>query len=266
MSKYKLGIVLSGGGARGIAHLGVLDALQKHGIEPDVVSGSSIGAIVGCFYTAGLEPNFILEEIKKEKFTRFFSWSLPLNGFLDLDYMHAWFSKHVSEDNFNALKKPFFISVTNLNSGKNEIISEGPLFDFVIASSTIPLIFKPRIINDNMYADGGILNNMPAIAIRDICETVIGVNINHSGPLKKIHGMKEIVERSLRLVIESNIKENMSVCDIMIQPEKMKGISTFEFRRADEIYQIGFDATEEMIPEIRATLGHIIPQITSDAS
>ncbi|MBE0663557.1 MAG: patatin-like phospholipase family protein [Bacteroidales bacterium] len=262
MRKYKLGIVLSGGGARGIAHLGVLDALHKHGIEPEVVSGSSIGAIVGCFYAAGVEPSFILDEIKKEKLTRFFSWSFPLSGFLDLDYMQEWFAKHISEDNFRALKKPFFISVTNLNSGKNEIINEGPLFDFVIASSTIPLIFKPRIINNNTYVDGGILNNMPAIAIRDFCDTIIGVNINHSGPLEKIHGMKEIVERSLRLAIESNIKENMRVCDIMIQPEEMKGISTFEFRRADEIYQIGFDATEEMMPEIRNKLGQSHSEIS----
>lgn len=255
MSKYKLGIVLSGGGARGIAHLGVLDSLHKHGIEPDVVSGASMGAIVGSFYAAGHEPKFILEEVKKEKLTKFLSWSLPGDGFLDLDYMEALLAKHISKDDFSALKKPFFVSVTNLNSGKNEIINQGLLFDYVIASSSIPVIFKPRMINDNTYVDGGILNNMPAVAIRDICEKIIGVNINHSGPLEKIHGMKEIVERCLRLAIESNIKENMSACDIIIQPEKMKGISTFDFRRADEIYQIGYDATEEMMPEIFSKLG-----------
>lgn len=255
MNKYKLGIVLSGGGARGIAHLGVLDALQKHGIEPDLVAGTSIGAIVGSLYAAGLEPKFILEEIKKEKITKFLSWSLPGDGFLDLEYMEELLSKHIGENSFSALKKPLFISVSNLNTGKNEIISQGSLFEYVIASASIPIVFKPRIINGQTYVDGGLLNNMPVLAIRELCDRVIGVHVNHSGPLEKINGMKEIAERCLRLAIESNIKENMKACDIVIQPDKVKEFNTFDFRKADEIYQAGFDTTEAMMPEIIAKLG-----------
>ena len=250
MSKYKLGIALSGGGARGIAHLGVLDALKKHGIEPDVIAGTSIGAIVGCLYASGLEPMFILEEIKKERLSKFLSWSLPGDGFLDLDYMEELLSKHISSNDFSVLKKPFFVSVSNLNTGKNEIISEGKLFEFVIASATIPVIFKTRLINNQVYVDGGLLNNMPALAIRELCDKVIGVHVNHSGPRDKVSGIKQIVERCLRLALESNIKDNKVACDAFIQPDKVTEFDTFDFRKADQIYKTGFDYTDEMIPHI----------------
>jgi len=257
MNKYRLGIALSGGGARGIAHLGVLDALHKHGIEPDIISGTSMGVIVGCFYAAGLEPKLILEEIKKERLSKFLSWSLPGDGFLDLDYMEELLSKHISSNDFSALKKPFFVSVSNLNSGKNEIISEGKLFEFVIASSTIPVIFKTQLINNQVYVDGGLLNNMPALAIRELCDKVIGVHVNHSGPREKVSGIKQIVERCLRLALESNIKDNKVACDVFIQPDKVTEFDTFDFRKADQIYRTGFDATEEMMPDILEKLERI---------
>lgn len=250
MSKYRLGIALSGGGARGIAHLGVLEALNKHGIEPDVISGTSMGAIIGCLYAAGLEPKFILEEIKKEKLSKFLSWSLPGDGFLDLDYMAELLSKHINSNDFSALKKPFFVSVSNLNSGKNEIISEGKLFEFVIASATIPVIFKTQVINNQVYVDGGLLNNMPVLAIRELCDKVIGVHVNHSGPRDKVSGIKQIVERCLRLALESNIKDNKLACDVFIQPDKVTEFDTFDFRKADQIYKTGFDSTQEMMPDI----------------
>lgn len=255
MSKYSLGIALSGGGARGIAHLGVLDALHKHGIEPNVVAGTSMGAIIGCFYAAGLAPKDILEEIKKEKLSKFLSWSLPGDGFLDLDYMEELLSKHISSNNFNALKKPFYVSVSNLNSGKNEIISEGKLFEYVIASATIPVVFKTKLINSQVYVDGGLLNNLPVLAIKSVCDKVIGVHVNHSGPREKVSGIKQIVERCLRLALQSNIKENVEASDVFIQPDDVKEFDTFDFRKADLIYQSGFDATEQMMPDIMQKLG-----------
>jgi NTE family protein len=253
--KYNIGIALSGGGARGIAHLGVLDALHKHGIEPEVVAGTSMGAIVGCFYAAGLEPKKILEEIKKEKLSKFLSWSLPGDGFFDLEHIEELMTRYIGENDFKALKKPLFVSVSNLHSGKNEIISQGPLFDYVIASASIPIVFKPRIINKLSYVDGGMQNNLPVLAIRDICRHVIAVHVNHSGPLEKIAGMKEIAERCLRLVIESNIRDSVEACDILIQPENVKNFFTFDFRKADALYKTGFDACENMMPEIIEKLG-----------
>lgn len=255
VSKYKLGIALSGGGARGIAHLGVLDALLKHGVNPDVVAGASIGAIVGCLWTAGLEPKYILKEIKKESLSKFISWKLPGDGFFDLEYMEELLGKHVKRNDFSALKKPFFVSVSNLNSGKSEIISKGKLFEYVIASASIPIVFKPRVINKKTYVDGGLLNNLPVLAINKICRKVIGVHVNHSGPLEKVSGVKEIAERCLRLAVESNIHENIKASDVFIQPIGVKKFNTFDFRKADEIYQIGFDSTEEMMPAIMKKLG-----------
>jgi NTE family protein len=255
MNKHKLGIVLSGGGARGIAHLGVIDALHDHGIEPDLVAGTSMGAIIGCFYAAGLKSDLILKEIKKEKITKFLSWSLPGDGFFDLEHMEELMEKHIGKNDFKALKKPFYISVSNLNSGKNEVVSKGPLFEFVIASASIPIVFKPRVINGKTYVDGGLQNNLPVLEVRDMCEKIIAVDVNYTGTMQKIDGMKEMAERCLRLVVETNIWKSIEACDVFIQPEETQYYSTFDFRKADEIYKMGYTSTKGMMEEIKEKLG-----------
>jgi len=248
--KYELGISLSGGGARGIAHLGVLESLKNHHLEPGIISGASMGAIIGCLYAAGYEARFILEEIKKEKLSRFLSWSLPGDGFLDLEYMEELLAAHIDKNDFSALKKPLFVSVSNLNTGLSEIISKGPLFEYIIASASIPIVFKPRIINNQTYVDGGLLDNLPSTAIRNKCKRLIGVDVNQCEPTDHINGIKEIAERCLRLGVECNVKENLKACDFVIVPKGIQEYYTFDFRKADDIFKIGFDYTEKIIGQI----------------
>ncbi len=245
--KYKIGIAFSGGGARGIAHLGVLDAMHDRGIEPQVIAGTSMGAIVGCFYAAGYTPKEILEEIKKEKITKFLSWKVPGDGLLDLENMEQLLRSKIPTDDFSALRKPLYVAVSNLNSGEYEIIHSGPLFKFIIASASIPIVFKPILIDGNLYVDGGLLRNLPAKELRGISEKIIGVNVNLSAPMKRISGIKQIAERCLRLGIESNMREDLEACDLVIRPLTVHKFNTFDFRKADAIYQVGYEAMAKTI-------------------
>lgn len=249
-SRMKFGITLSGGGARGIAHIGVLDALEKYGIQPQIISGTSMGAIVGVFYASGYSPKKILEIVASRKFHKLINWHMPFSGLIDMDKVLEIMTELIDFDDFSALKKPFYCAVTNLNSGMVEIKSEGKLFQWVLASASIPVVFEPQIIDGQTYVDGGLLNNLPAEAIRDKCQILIGVHVNHNGPEKDMKGMMTIAERCFRLGISQNVEDSKKICDFIIEPPSAREFSTFNFNKADEIYQMGFNETEDLILKI----------------
>lgn len=247
---YKFGIALSGGGARGILHIGVLEALRKYGIHPEIVSGTSAGALVGVLYAAGLEPLHILDLIKNARMHRMIKWKVPKNGLFDMKKLRVLLEQHVGADDFSALKKPFYCAVTNLNSGLPEIKSSGPLLQWVLASASIPVIFEPQIIDGITYVDGGIFDNLPVGCIRDKCRFLVGVHVNHNGEEHNIEGFKAIAERAFRLSIAKNVEASLGVCDFVIDPPQTRKFNTFDFSKADEIFQIGFEETESRILEL----------------
>ena len=247
---YKFGIALSGGGARGIVHIGVLEALHKYGIRPEIISGASMGALVGVFYAAGFEPRQILELVKTNKTMKLFKWQLPSSGLIDLKKLQSILEKHIGIDDFSALTKPFYCSVVNLNSGHSEIKSSGKLFQWVLASASIPVIFEPQIIDGVSYVDGGLLNNLPVDCIRHQCRIMIGVHVNHNGPEDNITGIKAVAERTFRLAVGQNVRDSLAKCDFVIDPPETRRFNTFDFKKADEIFQIGFEETEKRILEM----------------
>ena len=247
---YKFGIALSGGGARGIVHIGVLEALHKYGIHPEIISGTSMGALIGVLYAAGIEPMQILDLVKSSKMYKMINLKVPSGGLLDMKKVLKIMEKYIPEDNFASLKKPFYCSVSNLNSGLSETKNSGKLFQWVLASASIPVVFEPQIIDGNTYVDGGLFNNLPAQCIRDQCRFLIGVNVNHNGPEENITGLKAIAERTFRLTIAKNVNESLAICDFIVNPPETRMFNTFDFGKADEIFRIGFEETEYMILEL----------------
>jgi len=244
------GITLSGGGARGIAHIGVLDALLRFGIKPSIVSGTSMGAIVGVFYAAGFKPIEILEIVRSKKFLKMIYWHMPSGGLLDIGKVLKIMEEFIGEDDFSSLKIPFYCAVTNLNSGLAEIKSEGNLFRWVLASASIPVVFQPMMIGGQTYVDGGLLNNLPSDAIRNKCRFLIGVHVNHNKEEEGIKGLKTVAERCFRLAIAQNVTESKKLCDLLIEPPRTRDYNTFDFNKALEIYQVGFDETTRIIHQV----------------
>jgi len=159
-SACQLGITLSGGAARGYAHIGVLRAFEEAGIDIDFVSGSSMGAIIGLFYAAGKTPDEMMDiakSIKKRRVVSFGKIHLRKKG---LDYMEQVLKKHIEKQTFDQLEKPFYVCVTNFQSGQYEIISQGEIMPTIRASAAIPLMYKQQIINGTAYIDGGVVNNL----------------------------------------------------------------------------------------------------------
>jgi NTE family protein len=248
--QYKFGISLSGGGARGIVHIGVLEALHKYGIHPEIISGTSMGALVGVLYAAGMEPLEILDLVKSRKMYQMIKWKMPSSGLLDMKKVQILLEKHIPIDDFASLKKPFYCSVSNLNSGLSETKGSGKLFQWVLASASIPVIFEPLIIDGITYIDGGLFNNLPVDCIRDQCRFLLGVYVDHIGPEENITGFRAIAERTFRLAVAKSINESLTACDFIISPPETRFFNTFDFGKADEIFKVGFDETERRILEL----------------
>jgi NTE family protein len=245
--KIKYGISLSGGGARGLAHIGVLAALEERGIYPRIIAGSSMGAIVGAFYAAGKTPAEMLKIAKKKKIYNLLKWKFPKGGMLSLEVLKELMQEDIGKDSFDALGKELHIAVSNITKGEREFISSGSLYRAVLASSSIPVVFEPQVIRGNTYVDGGLFDELPVEPLVGKCEIIIASHVNYNGPVKELESIRAVAERVYRLAIYQNVKKNFDKCDIVIDPPVLRQHGVFDFRKVDELYQIGYQETLKAI-------------------
>ena len=172
--RYKLGIVLSGGGSRGLAHAGVLRALAENGIEPDCIAGTSAGALVGALHASGRDSAEILEFFDDVHPFRFSRLALNKPGVIDSEKLVGSFEQWFPDDSFEALRKPLFVTGTDLVSGRLEVWSSGALVRPLLASSAVPFVISPTRVDDRLYVDGGIVNNFPVEPLFGLCDTILG--------------------------------------------------------------------------------------------
>ncbi len=244
MKKYKTGLVLSGGGTRGFAHLGVVAALLENGIRPDVISGVSAGAIAGAFIAAGYSPEKAMEIFNKGGLLRYTKTQLPVNGFFKLNGLKDIIDKEIEVKNIQDLEIPFYIGVCNLNQGTVEYRSQGPLSQWVLASSSIPVLFSPVEIDGSLYADGGILDNIPIEPIKNDCEKIIAVNITPINPQEKLKNMIQIISRTFYMNVNANKNEVANYASVYIEPEGINKYDIFGRGHIKELFDLGFNAAK----------------------
>ncbi len=253
----KIGLALSGGGARGVAHIGAIQALEEHGIFADALSGASAGAIVGTLYAAGKTPAEMMDFVRDSSFWKIFQIGLPIDGLAKLTYLQERLVQTIPVDDFSILKKELHLAVANLNTGHCELRHEGKLFSTVMASCAVPLVFKPIELNGDVYVDGGLLNNLPVEPLRASCDIVIGINVMPNVPVsaKAVQTALGIAIRSFELSVYANTIPSLRQCDIVIEPESLYQYHIFQFNKFQEIYDIGYRKTLEAMPEILALVG-----------
>ena len=244
---YQTGIVLSGGGARGFSHLGVLQALNEAGIYPDCISGTSSGSIAGVLYADGYSPREILEILSKNKRLDYLSFAIPNDGLLEMNGMLKILQKNLRAKNFKDLKIPLFVAATNLNHGKIEYFSKGDLVEAVIASCSIPIVFKPHIINNIHYVDGGVMDNLPIAPLQKKCKKIIGSYVNPVGYQDSFTNLFVIAERTFSLGVSKDIKAKALKFDLFIEPPELEKYNLLNPEKAAEIYEIGYKATQNAL-------------------
>ncbi len=241
----KIGITLSGGGARGIVHIGVLKALEEMGVKISVISATSAGAIVGSLYAYGIKPDQIFEQIKQLTLLKSMRPAWTWAGLLTMDWLKELIVKNIPENDFSALKIPVTIAATEIRKGQVQYFFSGELTTAVVASCSIPAIFSPVHVNNDFFVDGGLLDNLPASVIRDQCDFLIGSHCNEISQEFDPKNMKVVIERSLLIAIWANTRHSMDLCDVMIRPPKMDRFTVFDLSRAQEIYDYGYQFTKE---------------------
>lgn len=240
-----IGLALSGGGARGIAHLGVLKALDELGVKPQMISGTSAGAILGAFYAYGYKPDAVLEFIEKLSFFRMMRPAISKNGLLKMDRWRQELIKYLPENTFEHLKVPLVINATDVVAGKTTFFSQGNLIDPILASCCAPVIFDPFQIDGHRYIDGGILNNLPIEPLLSQCQLIIGSHCNPVNPNFKLRNAKTLLERTLHMAIGTNTIPRQQKCQILLEPPELRTFLSSDFKKIREIYKIGYRHTME---------------------
>ena len=256
--EYRLGMVLSGGGSRGLAHIGVLKALAEEGIEPDCFSATSSGAIIAALYAAGHSPDEMLRFFETNHPFRISKLALFKPGIFDTDKVVADFLEYFPEDSFEALGKKVFITATDIVEGRPEIFASGRLIPAILASSSAPLIFTPVEFNDRWYADGGIVDNFPVDPLLGLCEVLLGV---YASPLlrrdrSQLKSSLAVSMRALEVGMYFNSRRRFHRCGLVICPEALAGFGNFETRHYAQILEIGYQAACERMPEILRLVAH----------
>jgi NTE family protein len=245
--KYKLGVVLSGGGTRGFAHVGFLKALNEEGIYPDIISGASAGSIAGSLYADGYTPDEMARFFKESKLRKYIEFVKPNGGMIKLTGLMKMLINGLKAKTFEELKIPLIIAVCNLNKGEVEYISSGNLAKFVIASSTIPGLFQPSMIDDNYYVDGGAMDNLPLSPLEGICECIIGQYVNPIIPMESPMNLIQIIDRTMHMMMVPDVRNKKSKFDLLIMPDELSKYGLLSVKDRDKIIDIGYKATKKAL-------------------
>lgn len=246
---YKLGLALSGGGARGFAHAGALKALNEMGIKPDIVAGVSAGSVVTALYAAGNDPETILELFSGIKFTDFAEIGVPHDGFFSMDGFKKFLRKNIRYENIEELPIPVVICATDLDNGVPVDFTSGPIAERVAASCSIPIIFKPVKIDGVTYVDGGVLHNLPSWAIREKCKYLIGINCSPMPHRGRPKTLMDVAHRSYDLMTKTNAVPDMALCDLAIQVSDIASYQVFNLREIKRVFHSGYTATMKALQE-----------------
>ena len=256
MSRKKIGIALSGGAARGFAHLGVLKVLVEHDIPIDFISGTSAGSIAGAAFASGMSVAEIAEIGKKMSWFRMTGFSYSPKGLLSNASMGAFFRKHFPHQKFEDLPIPFAAVACDLETGEEVVLKDGDLIEAVRASCAIPGVFAPVLRDGKILIDGGVIANVPTNAVKKLgAEIVIAVDVLASGATYwgTPSTLIGILFQSTMMLLRAASKAHHYRADVVIIPQ-IAHLRPDEIGKMDEFIKAGEAAALEKLDEIKALL------------
>ena len=274
--KINNAVVLLGGGARGLAHIGFLQSLKENKIKIDLICGTSMGGIVGGLYAYGYEPEKLQEMVMNFDYKSFMNlikipFNVKIKSIFELliltsyskltkkdeeDKIENVLKSLTNETNIENLKTKFFCVAADLLSGKEVIFDKGPLYKALRATMSYPFVFEPVYYNKMLLVDGGFLDNAPVLVARDYgAQKILAVDIHI--PIKreskdKLQNDFNKLKRIFAMTTEKLLEINLSKADYVLKIDVQR--DTFDFSEPSEIIKIGKDKTDEKISEIKKIL------------
>lgn len=265
LQKRKVGLALGSGAARGLAHIGVLEVLEKEGIPIDMIAGTSAGAAIGALYAQGKDASVIKGlalDLSWRRLASLVDLALPRTGFIKGKKIRDLLEVVIGGDiNFSDLRIPFACVAADIITGEEVIFSQGSVLEGIRASVSIPVIFTVVKWKGKYLVDGGLVNPVPVSVLRDMgADFVIAVNVipavgkraKREEKVKEPH-IISVIMQSLYIASYSAVKTSLKGADIVIEPQ-MAGITYGDFSRAKECILHGAQATQGSIPEIKRKL------------
>lgn len=252
--KIRIGLALGGGAAKGFAHIGVIKMLEANGIKAEFVAGTSAGSVVGAMYAGGMDAfsmqqqAFVLDESNIRDIS-LFSGGL-IKGLKLQDYVNAM----VNNKPIEALRKPFAVVATQLETGQRTVFTRGNTGQAVRASSSVPGVFEPVKIGKFNYVDGGIVSPVPVDAAKQLgADLVIAVDISSKASGKAPDGMLGIVNQSIMIMGQKLGEQELARADVVIRP-RVNAIGPAEFEQKNQAILEGEKAALAALPQIRARI------------
>lgn len=240
------GLVLSGGGARGLAHIGVLEVLEAQGFAAEVVAGTSMGAVVGALYASGKKPSEILEIARSTPWLRLLDL-VPRPGLISQRGLREFLAKHLPA-RFEELSKRLVVTAVDLEAGRLAYFSEGDLSGAVLASAAYPGLIAPVLFEGRTYMDGGVLDNLPVDAARFMrAKYVLAVDVT---PEMRLSGVPRSAIGQVRRAIDimqnhlTTARRSLYPPELYIRPE-LPGVGIEQFGRLEEIVEAGRKAAAQ---------------------
>jgi NTE family protein len=250
-----IGLALGGGFARGIAHIGVLKVLEKEDIPVRVVTGTSVGALIGAAYCSGL----CCEELEKiahsVRFTTFARWTLSRYGLASNDRMVSFLERTLKVRTFEELQIPLGVSATDFNTGEGVVFHSGPIIDPIRASCAYPGMFLPVEIRGRYLVDGMLSHPVPTHPLRDMgADRVLAVHLkgtwSKGGAPRHLF---DVIGQSFAIAQDAMSSIWRDAADLVIEPD-VGGFAYDDFKRADELMHVGEVAMREALPAVRKWL------------
>ncbi len=257
----KIGLVLGGGGARGLAHIGVLKVLEEEDIPIHMIAGASVGSLIGALYAAGVSTTEMEEmsaEIGWSSLTNYSRYSMmrlvlteqPLSS----KNMEVYLEKHIKGKRFDQLKIPFSCVATDLQTGERVVFREGPVALAARASATIPGLFEPVVFRHRYLVDGGLVGNIPTDLVMLMgADTVIAVDVTSDLSRFQPRNMIATLNQAISIQSESKAQDELSRADFVIRP-KLGDITAMDLARSADCIDAGGFATRRAVPAIKRLL------------
>ena len=260
MKKRKtVGLVLGGGGARGLAHIGVLRILEEKGIKPSIIIGSSIGAVIGAGFALGLNADELEVEALRYKgrwtIAKFFDFNIPTTSLLRGKKINKYLNTFYNDAHFSDCQIPLRIVTTDLENAKAEVIRSGNIADAVQASIAVPGIFPPVRMNEKWLVDGGVINPTPIdYAEKEGADLIIAVDLIMKRKVRILKpNILSTVLLSYEIIRTQIIKDKLQAKKgsvIIIKPKMSDTIDSFKFSQIDEFIQSGEEAARKALVDL----------------
>jgi NTE family protein len=257
----KIGLALGGGGARGLAHIGVIKVLEEEDIPVHVVAGTSVGALIGALYAAGVSTTE-MEEMSQAigwgsltNYSRFSLFRLYLTERpLSSRNMQTYVEKQIQGKRFDELKRPFACVATDLQTGERVVFREGPVGLAARASATIPGLFEPVVFRHRYLVDGGLVSNIPTDLVKLLgADIVIAVNVTSDLYRFQPKNMIATLNQAISIQSESKSNEELARADFVIRPQ-LGDITAMDLARSAECIDAGNLATRHAVPGMKRVL------------